>query len=363
MKAFSRLLFVRVGALLALTELAHAEQAQNIETFDVPGASGTLPKAVNAFGRITGSSRDASGYYHGFVRSPFGAITSFDAPSVGVLESGEGTMSSVINDVGQIAGSVYGEVSGTFASRGFVRDERGRLTEFDAAPGVVRTVPQAINEFGWIAGTYDDAEFVTHGFVRSPRGTITSFDAPGFTVFIREIRLNGDVIGVNQLSHGDFHGFVRDANGAFSTFDAPDVDLNGFGIYCGRCGGTFPTAAAPSGRAIGYYAALGGGSRSFMRKPDGTFSSLDVPQAAWTVPNAINFEGAVAGTYMSAATSLVHGFLQPSNGPLESFDVPNASSIGVSALDLDDAVIGSYTDASGTHGFIRKPRALCNHHF
>ncbi len=364
MKSFSHLLIFRVGALLALMGLARASHAQSIEPFDVPGASATSPQAVNAFGKITGTYADSSGQLHGFVRSPFGTITSFDAPSVGVQELGGGTSPSAINAVGQIAGSVYGAIAGIWGSRGFVRDERGTLTEFDAVPGALQTEPQAINELGWVAGTYEDAKFASHGFVRSPRGALSSFDTPGFIGWVREIRVNGDVIGVHQLDHGDFHGFVREPNGTFSTFDAPDVDLSVIGVYCGRCGGTFPTAAAPTGQVVGYYAATGGVLRSFLRKPDGAFSSLDVPQAAWTMPNAVNLEGAVAGTYMNAATSLVHGFLLPSNGVLESFDLPNATYLTVAGLDPDNEVIGTYSDASGTHGFIRKPRAGCNHfHF
>ena len=366
MKVFSRLLSLRVSALLALMGLSRAGYAQHIEVFDAPGATETYPNAVNEFGRITGYHEDASRHLHGFVRSPFGTISVFDAPPFGdsTVGVGVGTVPLAINATGQIVGTVWGVVSGVLGARGFVRDERGMIAEFEAAPGAVRTDVQAINVFGWAAGIYREASSLAHGFVRSPYGTLSTFDAPGFLTFIREIRPNGDVIGVYQQSSGLFHGFVRELSGSFSTFDAPDVDPGVGGVFCGHCAGTFTTAATPTGRIVGYYGATGGLIRAFLRTPDGAFSNLDVPGAIGTRPEAINIEGAVAGEYVNSGPFAQHGFLLPRHGSLESFDLPDASRLVVTGIDLQNKVIGYFADASGTHGFIRRPRAGCNHfHF
>ena len=54
-------------------------------TFDVPGAGvgtyqGTSPSSINLEGEITGLYVDASSLAHGFLRSPFGFLTTFDVP-------------------------------------------------------------------------------------------------------------------------------------------------------------------------------------------------------------------------------------------------------------------------------------------
>jgi probable HAF family extracellular repeat protein len=41
-------------------------------TFDVPGASLTLPYGINASGQIVGSYQGADGTYHGFIATPGG---------------------------------------------------------------------------------------------------------------------------------------------------------------------------------------------------------------------------------------------------------------------------------------------------
>jgi hypothetical protein len=64
------------------------------------------------------------------------------------------TVVSAINAAGQIVGGVYAGRGGVLVERGFVRDEHGTNTAFDAVPTAVDTMAQAINAHGWIAGTY-----------------------------------------------------------------------------------------------------------------------------------------------------------------------------------------------------------------
>src|SRR6478736_8659198 len=113
MKSFSLLWTFQIGALLVSIGLSRAARAQSIETFDAPGAVETYPVAVNEFGRIVGYFRDSSRNAHGFVRSPFGTYTTFDAPSPS--DPGEtvaGTIPQAINAAGQISGTVYGVRAG-----------------------------------------------------------------------------------------------------------------------------------------------------------------------------------------------------------------------------------------------------------
>jgi hypothetical protein len=51
--------------------------------------------------------------------------------------------------------------------KGFLRTPGGASTQFNA-PGAVFTDPTAINPAGAIIGVYFDANFVVHGFLRLP---------------------------------------------------------------------------------------------------------------------------------------------------------------------------------------------------
>jgi hypothetical protein len=90
-KSTKFLLLIPVTLFLVLTMMGQAN-AQKIITFDAPGA-GTGPYQgtgcfaytdcsvlINDEGTITGYFLDANNVFHGFVRSPEGKFTSFDAP-------------------------------------------------------------------------------------------------------------------------------------------------------------------------------------------------------------------------------------------------------------------------------------------
>jgi uncharacterized membrane protein len=70
-----------------------------VTTFDVAGASGTQPSAINSSGTVVGSYQDASFTYHGFMRTSAGEVYTFSVP--GAIA----TYAVGINDSGMIAGS------------------------------------------------------------------------------------------------------------------------------------------------------------------------------------------------------------------------------------------------------------------
>jgi len=88
-----------------------AQESKTI-TFDTPGAdtkpgdyNGTYSSSINARGVIAGSNQDASGTCHGFLRSPDGEFTTFDAAGADLTPGGyNGTSPSSVNDRGVIAG-------------------------------------------------------------------------------------------------------------------------------------------------------------------------------------------------------------------------------------------------------------------
>jgi len=96
--------------------------------FQPPGTVPTLPShlqeyggaafphwiSIDSAGDVTGSYTDAAGVQHGFVRNPYGTITSFDPPE------GKQTTASSISDGGAIAG-FYQYNAGGGPPVGFIR--------------------------------------------------------------------------------------------------------------------------------------------------------------------------------------------------------------------------------------------------
>ena len=146
-------------------------QQPNIVEFDVKGAStlpglGTFAVANNFQGAITGYWADASSVSHGFLRSPNGTITSFEATGASTAAGSAGTVPTSINDLGAIAGE-YQDANGLY--HGFVRFPNGFFQTIDA-PGAGAsanqgTFPLNINLLGVTAGVFVDANNVERGFI------------------------------------------------------------------------------------------------------------------------------------------------------------------------------------------------------
>ena len=163
------------------------------------------------------------------------------------------------------------------------------FTTFDA-PGAGTgsgqgTIPGSNNSVGAITGWFIDPSGVNHGFLRAPDGTITTFDAPGA----------GAGPGQGTLT------FTNNPVGAVAGIYIIGAGLPGF----------FGTS---------------GVSHGFLRAPDGTITTFDVPGAGTgsgqgTVAFAPNPAGAIAGYNIDAST-VAHGFLRARDGTITAFDAP-----------------------------------------
>ncbi len=129
------------------------------------------------FGAIAGNYYDASSVTHGFLLTPYGKMTTFDAPGAGT-GAGQGTYplyTTCLNPAGAIVGS-YIDANNVY--HGFLRNPNGTIATIDV-PGAQATFPNSINLEGAISGQYIDANSVNHGFVRNPDGKMNTFDVPG----------------------------------------------------------------------------------------------------------------------------------------------------------------------------------------
>lgn len=288
--------------------------------FDAPGTP--TPRIwvvkINALGAIAGYYQDASDYeVHGFLRAPDGTITSFDAPGAEPSPDpnfpyARSTIAASINDSGVVAGYYFDFIDTSRVSHGFVRSPDGTFTPFDAPwAGTLDgngTFPQSISASGEITGQYIVSSNLTlHGFLRGPGGNFTTFDAdaPGVqqTIFPASINTQGVVTGVYLDEYLVYHGFLRASGGKVTIFDAPGA---GTSFFQG-------TAA----RSINHFRAITGEYRDasyayhgFLRARDGAITTFDVLGAdRGTFPRSINRLGAIAGYYQDASYKF-HGFLR-----------------------------------------------------
>ena len=327
----------------------------SITVFDVPGnVVGTEPTAINEGGAIAGYYWDENGVFHGFTRTPGGHLTTFDAPGAGTALPWTGTFPMAINQAGEVTGQVTDD---DYVTHGFIRTPGGHFVTFDApgagGPGQ-GTAPAAINLSGEVAGWYIDAGNVNHGFVRAPDGTITVFDVPGAgtgegqgtsTAMISTITLDGSVTGTYSDDSGLYHGWLRKGDGTITTFDAPGAGTDG-----SQGQGTVPNVINELGEIGGAYVDAANVQHPFLRAPDGSFTTFDVPGASRSVVKALNAYGVAAGTWWDP---VAHGFVRATDGTITAFDPTGSEWTVVNAINDHGAITGSFENESGAHGFVR----------
>jgi hypothetical protein len=108
---------------------------------------------------------------HGYLRSPTGEITTFDAPGEGQGLGCSADCSMGLNDFGAITG-YYLDANNVY--HGYLRSPEGTFKTFEVhgadttAGDFNGTFPVSINDWGVITGYYVDKNNVVHGFLRFP---------------------------------------------------------------------------------------------------------------------------------------------------------------------------------------------------
>jgi uncharacterized membrane protein len=374
-----RTLLLTVLCALFLSLAASAQEARII-TFDAPGAdtnvvdsNGTFSSDINGWGAITGYYIDSNNVYHGFLRSPEGKFTTFEAPGADTtIGSFNGTIPSNINDLGVIAGSYY-DANGS--GHGFLRSPSGKFTTFDV-PGATNsnTTPRAFNIEGAVVGFYTDANFSFHAFLRSPNGKFTTWIGPDactgngsqgcFGSGASGINAFGTIVGGFEDNNGNFvhHAFVRDAEGKLKTFDVPGAGTGSYqGTGCPGCN----LGLNQWGTVAGIWIDINSVNHGFVRSPDGKFTTYDAPGAGLDAgegtgcpsdcPVSLNDWGAITGVYIDV-NFVYHGYLRGSEGKIVTVDP--AGSIFTFPVGINDwgSITGYYADANSVfHGFLRIP--------
>ncbi len=325
---------IALGSLCLAITLVKASDP-TITTFDVSGATDTVPVGINDSGQVAGNwfvTNPAS--TQGFIRDATGTITTFNP--TGSAQ----TLLYGINTSGQVAGLYFDNQNG---GHGFVRSGQGTITPFDVQGGSVFAAGTAfggINNLGAVTGSYNNVNGV-HGFVRDAQGTITTFDAPNVTVTEpRSINDLGQVTGNTTDSSNKDHGFVRSAQGTITTFD-PSGSTS-----------TLPRSINNLGQIAGYFRGSDGRTHSFVRDAQGTITTFDASGARDTFANGINNFGEVTGSYTDTINLSNHAFVRNGQGAITTFDVPNATGTVGIGINNRIQVTGVYRSNSHSHGFI-----------
>jgi hypothetical protein len=357
------------AALTVSVRSSAQEQAKptyqpTIIKFDAPNAGtasgeGTFPLDNNENGAITGYSIDTEVSCHGFLRTPDGIITSFDAPGSATYKSCQsgnagGTWAYGINPRGDIVGYFQDE---KYLAHAFLRAVDGTFTTIDApgagTAGNEGTVGYAINPAGTTAGYYIDGNQAFHGWVRSPNGSITGFDDPnagsgaGQGTLVAFMNPAGAITGWYFDSGNVQHGYVRSADGTFTTVDGPGAVLS------------IAIGITPDGTISGYFVgAADNVIHSFLRSPEGGMTYFDDPNAGTsayqgTAAYTLTPKNTVTGLYIDAR-NVWHGFERDSEGVFTTIDVPGASGTRPSTINAVGAITGYYIDKNNAyHGFVR----------
>lgn len=234
--------------------------------FDVPGSAGTFVTGINDAGTVTGYYLDVQSQdSHGFVRAADGTITVFDGPTT-IFGPGHASPAS-INSSGTIVGVDY--------EQGFVRTPDGSTSLFDASgQGDATTAPADINDASVVVGGVStpvlcdpaDVSCIANpgntGFARSffGAGAFTMFTPPFPNVVnstARGVNAGGTIVGTYGDTNQVSHGYLRLPDGSFFAMDAPNA------AQTPRYG-TVPLHINRSGAVVGIYVDANGVRHGFL---------------------------------------------------------------------------------------------------
>ena len=222
------------------------------------------------------------------------------------------------------AGGFYVDQDGTY--HGIILQD-GELIEYNF-PGAVDTQPYGISEAGQLIGNMVDAEGVSHGFVGD-----TQIDVPGaVNTYADHVNAAGVVVGSYVDAEGMPHGFLRYPDGTFTTIDVPEI----FSVKV--------LFVNPASR-----------TRGFDDENVTTVEVPEVPDLDFLFVNAISDTG-VAVFRAQAVDDIPRTYFRlPDSAPVE-LRFPGSVSTVARDIDAKSQIVGFYDTPDGRrHGFIARP--------
>ncbi|MDE0483925.1 MAG: T9SS type A sorting domain-containing protein [Candidatus Poribacteria bacterium] len=264
-----------------------------------------------------------------------------------------------------------------------------------AVPGVDFLELTASSDFGDYAGYTKSADGEKEIGFTLINGVFTTYDFPGSqkTHFFA-LGNNGVAAGHYKDSDGLYHGVVLDENGELKQYDFPGAAqtfiygisdetgaLSGNAVdeagvsraFSGDLSFMFPGAVATygdfvnaAGVVVGSYRDADGMFHGFMRNPDGSFITIDVPNVPnleFLFVNTITDVG-VVGFRAKAENDILRSYILLPSGDLHEIRIPGSVITVVRNVNQDGSIVGFYDTADGRrHGFAGTPvdKAVSDH--
>ena len=209
-------------------------------------------------------------------------------------------------------------------------------------PGSQNTYFYALGNNGNAAGHYKDSNGLYHGVILE-NGELRQYDFPGaaethiYGISDETGALSGNIVDAAGVSHAFSGELTITFPGAVNTY------------------GDFVNAA---GAVVGSYIDADGMFHGFIRHPDGSFTSIDLPtmpDLEFLFVNTITDVG-VIGFRAKAANDILRSYILLPSGILYEVRLPGSVSTVVRNVNQDGSIIGYYDATDGQrYGFVGRP--------
>ena len=222
----------------------------------------------------------------------------------------------------------------------------GVFTTYDF-PGSLKTSFYAFDNAGKAAGHYKDSNGLYHGVVLE-NGELHQYDFPGAVqTFIYGLSdetgaLSGNIVDEAGVTHAFSGDLTITFPGAVTTY------------------GDFVNAA---GAVVGSYVDADGMPHGFIRNPDGSFTTIDIPETPnleFLFVNTITDFGVVAFR-AKAVNDILRSYILLPDGVLYEVWIPGSVNTVVRNVNQDGSIIGFYDLPDGSRlGFVGRPKTQRN---
>ena len=214
-------------------------------------------------------------------------------------------------------------------------------------PDSQKTDFYALSNNGVAAGHYKDSDGLYHGVILE-NGELRQYDFPEATqTFIYGISdetgaLSGNIVDEAGVTHAFSDDLIITFPGSVATY------------------GDFVNAA---GAVVGSYTDADGMPHGYVRHPDGSFTTLDLPTSPnlqYLFVNTITDVGLI-GFRAKAVDDILRSYIILPSGTLYEVQRPDSVITVVRNVNQDGSIIGFYDTADGRrYGFIGRPNPQAN---
>ncbi len=214
-------------------------------------------------------------------------------------------------------------------------------------PGSQNTYFYALGNNGNAAGHYKDSDGLYHGVILE-NGELRQYDFPGaaethiYGISDETGALSGNIVDAAGVTHAFSGELIITFPGAVNTY------------------GDFVNAA---GAVVGSYVDADGMPHGFVRHPDGSFTTIDLPEIPnlqFLFVNTITDLG-VIGFRAKAVDDILRSYILLPDDTLYEVRLPGSAITVVRNVNQDGSIIGFYDTPDGhRHGFVGRPKTQPN---